>query len=206
MGNHIKQNEKVLCPYYAICKYKTYFQKISNLRVHITCRHCNTKNVLVVSDNSFAIITKNDTNSVIETEQIITNNSNKKEEDNNNNKELYLKLVSPTYMTFFSKFFLTERCLNIIIKAFSDLEEINSSFIIENIKHEFNIADNESNNNTLQNIFKNSLFNNAHDNNYGLLRSSYLRKVYYKKFFYYVDPVKIVLNENNTKDFFITFQ
>lgn len=196
LNYHFQQNEKIICPYYEICNCNNNFQKMSTLKAHITRKHFDNLKVsqLVANDNSLHSV-----HNLVENCEIIQDQDERSTDIN----QLYLKVLSSTYLTLTSKYFLSERSLNKIIEAFSDLEKLNNSFLIQKIISELNIENNEINNQLLQNIFKQSLFNNAHNKDSGLLRNSYLRNIYYKKFFNFVEPVKILLNQ---QDFFIMYQ
>lgn len=113
-----------------------------------------------------------------------------------------LNLFSSTYLILLSKYFLTEKSLQLIIDLVSDVDKLNNTYLSTEIKRQFNIADSEVNNNKMKNIFKNTLSNIAHHPQYGLLKNSYLRKKYFKSKFNYVVPIKIVLQKENKNDFF----
>lgn len=193
-SQHIKKGVVVKCP---LCKTaQQTFNNISTWRSHLCRKHytfnnASTSNALQsleqLYDNNSDIVTENAV--LYETRDALDDLMN----SNENLDSCYLKSLSLLYLTLEAKYFLTQNALNTIVDCFRELNIISNNNITNYFRHSFNI--------NISHELLNELhyFNNIHDRFTGQLRSSFIRKKYFKSEFNFVAPLSIKLGESRGK-------
>ncbi|XP_031339512.1 uncharacterized protein LOC116181630 [Photinus pyralis] len=113
---------------------------------------------------------------------------------NNNYEELSLKLISSLYLTMESKYFMTNKSMQIVIDGITDLNKLNNDYIIEKLKTNNVVIDKA--------ILENNLFDKVHNAVHGELRSKFIRNKYYQNYFNYISP-KCINLEGGSKFYYV---
>lgn len=115
--------------------------------------------------------------------------------DYRNLYEMSIKLLASIYLNLTSKYFVSEKALQIFIDGMFDLNELNNMFLMQEMNNHNITLD--------QNLIKNNLFEYAHNSSSGILRSYYSRKQFYKTHFNFVEPICVKFNENKSFFYYI---
>lgn len=190
--NHIRQGVELLCPFCNIPSNvpKLKYRNANNLKQHLFRKHfnCNT------NETSSPVLVSNGNRMPFNDLDLDDDISIQTEECNEDIEELSLKLLSSLYLALESKYCLPDKSLKILIEGISDVNNLNTKFILQQC------ANNGININA--SLIENNLFHKAHNAKTGKLRSKFCRNAYYKKYFNYVNPTRVDLG-NNCKFYYI---
>lgn len=191
MYSHLKGGLFVTCPYSNCLKPRHIYKTISGLKSHFYRDHHKEipeKTSVAVDDHE---VNENSTGD----EKYISLCS----ENNNGNppptlsadqlRAAYIKSLATTYLTLQAKFFTTETTLQVIIDSLMDLNDIGTECIASSVVQNFQTD-------IRQIIKENNMLRLAHNPIDGVLRTPYMRKLYYKKNYNYVAPIEIILGNN----------
>lgn len=108
----------------------------------------------------------------------------------NENNEVPLILLSNLYINLQAKCFLSEKTLNTIISSLLDIDQLNKN----NLK--LILKDNGINDDIINKISNSeSLFEKYHNVNDGCLRTTFMRKKFFKENYYFIEPLAIKIDE-----------
>lgn len=190
--NHIRRGVFPKCPFREICRVRSTFTKVSSLKQHFFRKHSMSSNT-AASASSADTSNNSNSNEILPTDSDSSlNNSNTDAdeciiEDCDTVQETSLKLLSSIYLTLEAKYFLSRKSLQVLIDGLTDLDILNTSYISKEFEKRSTVIDRD--------VLTYNLFHNAHNPISGQLRSAFCRNSYYKKYFNYLQPVCIHLDE-----------
>lgn len=195
---HIRDGFEVSCPLKRICRCDTHFKNIRNIQAHIYRKHYDVDVQLDKCVNTFCTSNNEDNTCIISDVDSKSLHNETIDENSADLKQIATKLLGNMYLTLQSKYFLSDKSLNVIIDGFSDLDKLNTQHI-NNI-----IA---TSGNKLQNpdILYNTLFSYVHDVNNGIMRTNFTRKQYYEKYYNFIKPKKIDMGKIEDKESFFYY-
>lgn len=203
-NNHLESGQQqVKCPLFNTCGSKTFFKEKKNLKMHFYRKH-NFRQMLFPLPNTSGITENNVANDVemddtvqleTDTSEVVPFSELPNISDYRNLYEMSIKLLASIYLNLTSKYFVSEKALQIFIDGMFDLNELNNMFLMQEMNNHNITLD--------QNLIKNNLFEYAHNSSSGILRSYYSRKQFYKTHFNFVEPICVKFNENKSFFYYI---
>lgn len=188
MYAHIKNGEQIECPF-AGCNTKQNFKTSSSFKSHFYRHHFkNIEKRAILNQENLPLQVSND-DIFVDNTTILTDTS--QEEEITYTSSEYVEFFAKIYLRLQSKHFLSDAALQTIIDSLVDVNELT----LNNIRRL--LIQNEVAN--LNNFESFDIFKIAHNPETGLLRSSFMRKAYFKNYFNFVNPVKIVLEKTRNK-------
>lgn len=190
--SHLRKGCVVQCLLYQTCKSNILFKTVNAYRQHMLRRHF-MQNSKTFKPNS---IENQNLMPIFETDNDSLQNSefacSGKEEPTTeeiNYKDLSLKVLSSLFLSLETKHFLPDKSLQMILSGILDLNKLNTQYLQQNLEQN-GIRVSES-------LLKNDLFKDILSSTTGQLRSKFTRAKYYTKYFNFVAPKQICLNETS---------
>lgn len=192
--SHFKElNFKIACPFSILCKSEIIYSNIKSFRSHVFRKHKiqhDPVNYTATCSSPAAFEEEKSTLSTQDPELFSPLNNSDSSKDGL--KKLGVNMLANMYITLQSKFFLCDKSLQTIIDGFSDLELLNNAYMKHLCKENgFDL------NKTDFNFLSETLFKVAQHKTTGLLRTSYIRKKYFKENFNFVEPIKVGISSDN---------
>lgn len=179
---HILDKDFVLCPLDTICKRPEKFTSAASFKNHVLRYHFD--HFKSCSNNAI-----NDTEKLAENDLPVPSL-----EIIENAEDVSVNLLSNLYLTLQGKHYLNEETLNVIISTIMDIEEYKSKSL-ERVLLKNNITDIKVIN-EIKGI--KSIFQSAHNKDFGPLRSSYCRKLFFRTNYKFIEPIPISLGRNDS--------
>lgn len=184
---HIDSGASITCPYNAECKTSVEFQFVNSLKSHIFRQHKTCKTTVLDKFEKSNVNDPKPSNSlqssspVLESSHVVQNEIDTGEEFVHQSLFQFAKL----YAILKSKHFVTERTLNVLIDSLSELNILNTEYLLT----KFDASQRDE----IRVVLNQNLFHQAHNKTIGPLRSTHCRTNFYKENFDYISPQMIEL-------------
>lgn len=197
MFQHIKDGMTVECPLQNCNAMTTTYSTISKLKSHIYRKHWvdNRSETIPIDSSNTNDSQISEENFNLDVPFLDVENDTKDFDSSSisSSDKIYSNMIATLYLTLETKHFLTNAALQSIINGLSDINEISNQKITKaisslNVKIPKNLIDD------------NCLFKTLHNTDTGLLRSPFTRKIFYKKYFNYVSPICVYLDQAQDKN------
>lgn len=201
--SHFKYNVKsnnisLKCPLRTICGNLSNFRNLGSFRSHATRKHLlkETKqlslDINISNKSEQASASSSNLMEVNDLRVVSVTSDHGENEDVSDLKEVGISHLANMYITLQSKFFLSNITLQTLIDGFSDLNDINTTYVERKLRDQNININNE--------FLQDNIFHMAHNKKNGILRTHFLRNNYYKNKFHFVKPVKINLKLDSSPE------